>query len=172
VRKLALLFSIVALPLVLAAAATANSTHSTTFNFEVTIRISDVCAFPVDFHGEGWGRDTRYFDNSGTLVKEIFTPFGGAIVGSAINVQTGKSLSSEGATNTEIAIFTFNPDGSIASFRESGLFLRFNVPGGGAILLVVGHVVHAPDGSLTFVAGRQDLIEGNTADFCNYLASP
>ena len=171
-RKLATLLPILALALAATATAGASSTESTTFSFDVTIHFTDVCSFPVDLHGEGSGRDTRFFDNSGTLVKEIFTPLQpAAITGGVTNVQTGKTLSSRGAPNTEIAIFTFNPDGSVKSFKESGLFLKFNVPGAGAILLVVGHVVHAPDGSNTFVAGRQDLID-NTDAFCTYLGSP
>ena len=173
-RKLALLLSIIALPLVLTAMAAANS-QTMTF---VTLHETDpfpaataACGFPINLREDGSFKVTDFFDNSGALSKEIVTNFGGPFTVTAINPANGKSVTTQ--SETEVTIATFNPDGSLASFQDSGVLFIFNVQGLGNILQAVGHRVFDPQtGVPIFIAGPHDFHDQNTDAFCSYMADP
>ena len=93
-RKLALLLSIIALPLPLTATAAANTTQTTVVTIHDTSdfgEATEACGFPVDIRVDGSFKITDYFDNSGTLFKEIITIFRGPSTATAINPANGKS---------------------------------------------------------------------------------
>jgi hypothetical protein len=173
-HRLALLLSIMALPLILTAMATANSQTMTI----VTLHETDpfpaataACGFPIDLREDGSFKVTDFFDNSGTLFKEIVTAFGGPFTVTAINPANGKSTTTQ--SETEVTIATFNPDGSLASFQDSGVIFNFHVQGQGTILQAIGHRVFDPQtGVPIFIAGPHDFHDQNTAAFCSYMADP
>jgi len=171
-RRLALLLSIIALPLVLTATAAANTTQTQVVTIHDTFPFgdaTDACGFAVNVRIDGSFKVTDYFDNSGTLLKEIVNNFGGPFTLTAINPANGKSTTTQ--SQTVVAINTFNPDGSLASTSNSGLIYNFVVPGLGTILQMTGRLVFVND-DIVFEAGQFDFINGNTAAFCSYLADP
>lgn len=171
-RKLALLVSIIALPLAVTATAAANTTQTQVVTIHDTFDFgdaTDACGFAVDIRVDGSFKITDYFDNSGTLFKEIVNNFGGPFTLAAINPANGKSTTTQ--SQTIVAITKFNPDGSVSSSSGSGLTYNFVVPGLGTILHSTGRVVFEND-ELVFEAGPHAFEDGNTATFCNYLADP
>lgn len=172
-RKLALLLSIIALPLAFTATAAANSIQRQVVTDHVTVPFgdaTDACGFPIDARIDGSFKITDFFDNSGTLLKEIVNNFGGPFTLSAINPANGKSTTTQ--SQTVVGITTFNPDGSVKSTSNNGLIYNFVVPGLGTILQMTGRLVFDSNGELVFQAGQFDFINGNTAAFCSYMADP
>jgi hypothetical protein len=172
-RRLALLLIIVAAPLALTATAAANTTQTEVVTVHDTFdfgEAAEACGFPIDIRVDGSFKITDYFDNSGTLSKEILTPVGGPFTVTAINPANGKSTTTQ--SQTVVGITTFNPDGSVASTSNSGLIYNFVAPGHGTILQMIGRLVFDSNGELVFTAGHFDFIDGNTATFCNYMADP
>jgi hypothetical protein len=109
VRRLALLLSIVALPLALASTASANTTQTQVVTVHDTFdfgEATDACGFPVDIRVDGSFKITDYFDNSGTPLKEVVTNFGGPFTLTAINPANGKSTTT--LSQTVVAITKFN----------------------------------------------------------------
>jgi hypothetical protein len=172
-RKLALLLSIIALPLALTATAAANTTQTQVVTVHDAFdfgEATEACGFPVDIRVDGSFKITDYFDNSGTLFKEILTQFRGPFTVTAINPANGKSTTTQ--SQSFVTIVQFNPDGSVASASNSGPIYNFVVPGLGTILQSTGRLVFDSNSDIVFQAGPQDFDDGNTAAFCNYLADP
>lgn len=172
-RRLALLLIIVAVPLAVTATAAANSTQTEVVTIHDTFEFgdaTDACGFPVDIRVDGSFKVTDYFDNSGTLLKEIITIFRGPFTVTAINPANGKSTTTQ--SQSFVSITHFNPDGSVASASNSGVIYNFVVPGLGTILHSTGRLVFDSNFDLVFEAGPHDFENGNTAAFCNYLAGP
>src|SRR5262245_12138231 len=170
-RKLALLLSIIAVPLAFTATAAANSTQTEIVTEHVTIpfdQATAACGFPVDQRIDGSFKVVSFFDNDGTLLKTIATNFGGPFTVTATNPATGKRATAQSQTLVEIV--TFNPDGSVASDSANGLRFNFVVPGLGVILKATGRVVFDGEGNLIFEAGPHAFLDGDTAAFCDYLA--
>lgn len=167
-RRVALLLSILALPLAVTATAAANTTQTEV----VTVHQTDpfpACSFPLELRVDGSFKVTSYFDNSGTLLKGIVTNFRGPLTLTATNPANGKSTTTQ--SQTFVDFVTFNPDGSVASESLNGLIYNFVAPGLGTILHSTGRLVFA-NGTLIFEAGPHAFIDQNTAAFCNYMADP
>jgi hypothetical protein len=172
-QRLALLLCLVALPLAIAATAAANSTQSQIVTFHETNPFGPAtvaCGFPIDLRTDGSFEITDYYDNSGTLFKEIVHNHGGPFTVTAINPANGKSTTTRSQTVVEITYF--NPDGSIVSESGSGLSFNFHVAGLGTILQVTGRLVRDGDGNVVFEAGPHDFHDQNTDAFCSYMADP
>ena len=169
-RKLALLLSIIALPLALTATAAANTVQTEVVTIHDTFDFGDAteaCGFPVDIRVDGSFKITDYFDNSGTPLKEIVTNFRGPFKLTAINPANDKSTTTQ--SQTFVSITTFNPDGSV-SVSSNALIYNFVVPGLGTILQSTGRLVFDSNFDLVFEAGPHAFEDENTAAFCNYLA--
>jgi hypothetical protein len=161
------------LPLAVTATAAANSTQSQIVTFHETnpfVGATNACGFPIDLRTDGSFEITDYFDNSGTLFKEILHNHGGPFTVTAINPANGKSTTTQSQTVVEISYF--NPDGSIASFSASGLTWSFHVDGLGTILQATGRIVFDANFNIVFEAGPHDFADQNTAEFCSYMADP
>lgn len=170
-RKLALLLSIIALPLALTATAAANTTQTEVVTIHDAFdfgEATEACGFPVDIRVDGSFKITDYFDNSGTLFKEIVTIFRGPFTVTAINPANGKSTTTQ--SQSFVSIVQFNPDGSVASASNSGPIYNFVVPGLGTILQSTGRLVFDSNSDIVFQAGPHDFDDGSSAAFCNYLA--
>jgi len=169
--KLALLLIVVTLPLAVAATAAANSTQSVVITEHQTdpfVPATNACGFPIDLRTDGSFEITDYYDNSGTLFKEIEHNVYGPFTLTAINPANGKSATTQ--SETEVIITTFNPDGSVASESVTGVVGTFIVPGLGPILQGTGRLVFDGDGNLVFEAGPHAFRDRNTAAFCSYMA--
>jgi hypothetical protein len=171
--KLALLLIAVALPLAVTAMAAANSTQSqvvTEHQTDPFVAATNACGFPIDLRTDGSFEITHYYDNSGTLFKENVHNTGGPFTVTAVNPANGKSTTTE--SESEVIIRMFNPDGSLASERVTGVVYSFVVSGLGTILQGVGRLVFDGDGNLAFEAGPHDFRDHNTEAFCSYMADP
>jgi hypothetical protein len=125
-RGLALLLIIIAVPLAVAGTAAANSTQTTVVTIHDTSdfgEATEACGFPVDLRVDGSFKITDYFDNSGTLFKEIITIFRVSSTATAINPANGKSTTTQ--SQSFVTIVQFNPDGSVASASNSGPIYNF-----------------------------------------------
>jgi len=170
-RKLALILSIIAIPLIIVATATANTQTSTLVTVHDThpwAPATNACGFPINLSEDGTFEVTDYFDNSGTLVREIIHNHGGPFTLTATNPANNRSTTSQSETLVEIT--NFNPDGSIASVEDNGLISNFTAPGHGTILHGTGRLVFDGDGNLIFEAGPHAFRDQNTEAFCNYMA--
>jgi len=129
------------------------------------------CAFPLVEQITGTVRDTLYFDQNGMVIREFISPqFQGALTVTWTNPETGKSLSSYEASSL---IIYYNPDGSFHKLMNQGLTFMVTVPGMGQPLLAdVGRIMIERGQGITFEAGVHQELNGDTAAFCDYLASP
>jgi hypothetical protein len=171
VHKLAVLLSIIALPLAVTATAAANTVQTEVVTIHDTFVFgdaTDACGFPVDIRVDGSFKIMDYFDNSGTLLKETVNNFGGPFTLAAINPANQKSTTTQ--SQTVVSITRFNADGSVASSSNSGLIYNFVAPGLGTILHSTGRLVFDSNFDLIFEAGPHGFEDQNTAAFCNYLA--
>jgi hypothetical protein len=161
------------LPLVVAAAVAgfvaASAAARTTVTFvpvDVSFTDTGLCGFQIDVTDVGTFHVTDFFDQSGTLIKEISA---GPTVLTVTNPANRKVATS---TQTFAQTIVFNPDGSISSVTQSGLILNFHMRGVGSISMDVGTVRFDADGNVVFVGGPHDFLEGDLAGFCNALADP
>ncbi|MGE5073038.1 MAG: hypothetical protein ACM3MF_06390 [Anaerolineae bacterium] len=157
-------------------------THSTVLAGSPTIPITYIlsadgtfindfdCSFPLIEEVSGSIRDTLFFDQSGNLTREFLSPqFQGALTVTWTNPATGTSLSSFEASSL---IIYYNPDGSFRKIMNQGLTFMVTVPGAGSPLLAdVGRIVIERGQGVTFEAGPHMEFNGDTAAFCEYLAS-
>lgn len=170
--KLALLLIVLALPMTAAATAGANSTQSQIVTENETnpfVPATNACGYPIDLRTDGSFEITDYYDNSGTLLREIVHNHGGPFTVTAINPANMRSTTTQSQSVVEKT--DFNPDGSIASDSFSGLSFNFHVAGLGNILQVTGRLVFDANG-LVFEAGPHDFRDQNTDAFCSYMAGP
>jgi hypothetical protein len=129
-RKLALLLATVALPLALAATATANAPVTTIIAADgvphLSPRFSNICGFPIYRTDTGTFKEMDFYDSSGTLLKQEFRSSGGYSV-TLTNPVTGKATTTQSVAWQETCLY--NSDGSLASFRRSGVAWNFTAPG-------------------------------------------
>jgi hypothetical protein len=93
---------------------------------------------------------TDVYDDEGTLYKTTLRPGRGlyhyivSAHGTTLSTTSGYSVT-----------LTYNPDGSIATYRETGMVFSFTIPGeGGVLLLHAGHLVlDLNTDEVTFEAG-------------------
>jgi len=162
-----------ALPLAMAATATANSTQSlvvTKHETDPFVPATNTCGFPIDLRTDGSFEITHYYDNSGTLYKEIDHNIHGPFTLTAINPANGKSTTTR--SESEVVITMFDPDGSIASQSVTGVIYSFVASGFGVILQGNGLLVFDSDGNAAFEAGPHDFRDHNADAFCSYMADP
>lgn len=141
----------------------------------VIIRVDDTfindfdCAFPLVEHVSGAYRDTLFFDQNGSLIREYLSPqFQGMLAVTWTNPENSKTLSSHEASTI---IVYYNPDGSFQKLMNQGLTFMLTVPGAGQPLLMdVGRIVIERGKGINFEAGVHQELNGDTAVFCNYLA--
>ena len=128
------------------------------------------CSFPLLEQVQGAYRDTFFFDQNGSLVREFLSPqFQGALRITWTNPVTGKSLESHEASTI---IVYYNPDGSFKKLMNQGLTFMVTVPGvGNPVLMDVGRIVIERGQGITFYSGNHQELIGDTASFCDYLAS-
>src|SRR5262245_23547220 len=147
-RKPKLVLAILAAPLVLAAIAGANTIQRETQPFDETIvnvRLTQACGSQITERNVGTDEIADYFDNNGVLLKEIDQD---TATTTLTNTANGKSVSSN---HHATSITTYNPDGSVESTANTGLFFNFVVPGLGEIYHALGRRVLDGDGSLIFI---------------------
>jgi hypothetical protein len=170
-KALTIIVGMLALTLALTASAAANSTQSVIVTEHETDPFgaaTNACGFPIDLRTDGSFEITDYYDNNGTLLKEIDHPYGGPFTLTAINPANGRSTTTQAQTFVEITYF--NPDGSVASYSDNGLIYQFIVPGLGTILHATGRLVLDADFNLIFEAGPHAFRDHDTAAFCSYMA--
>jgi hypothetical protein len=169
-RRIAILVALVALLALGGGALTAPPAWALTQQSQVvhvddSFSVSGICSFPIDVRfGPGDMRVSLFFDANGTLVKEVDSNFGGPFP---------TSISGNGVTLTSVATFahliTFNPDGSVATLRDSGIDFIFTVPGQGAVVVQTGTVVFDKDFNILFEGGPHPFNHGDFGALCAAL---
>src|SRR6266567_1174012 len=103
-----------------------------------------------------------FTDNAGTPIRQVIHVH---FVGTLTNTSTGKSIPDEGnqIVTTDLTTGTTIVDGRIRVDTA---------PGEGVILAQVGRIVRDAQGNVLFLAGENDLVSGNVADFCAYMRAP
>jgi hypothetical protein len=132
-----------------AMSASANTVTSSWVHDNDTVTVRDWCNFPIRLTLVGVYKRTDFFDDDGTLFKTTLRP-GGGLYRYIVSAH-GTSLST---TSGFSETYTYNPDGSIATLRDTGMVFSFSVPGEGVVLLVAGHfVLDLNTDEVTFEAG-------------------
>jgi hypothetical protein len=118
---------------------------------------TETCGFPITFVFQSRIVDTRYFDSSGTLVRERFF------------VKQPSLDTAKGTTLHENDVFSDVIDYRTGKEWLVGATFKITAPGHGHVLLQAGKAVFDFDGNLLFVAGPHPLLEAGDplAAFCN-----
>jgi hypothetical protein len=169
-RRLALLLSIIAVPLALAPSAGANTIQTTVTQVDFQVADTSMCGFQLDFRLVGTFKETFFFDQDGTLLKEIVTVTRGGVTATLTNPANGKIATTQ--SQAFQVIVTFNPDGSVKTITRNGPQSNFVLPGAGNIFADVGRVVFDADGNIVFEAGPHEFLHGDVASLCAAMADP
>jgi len=140
--------------------AAANTQVRNVFHIDYTATDSELCGFDVTSHFVGWVTSTDYYDNSGFLYKTISKGRPGPFRGTA--TAKGTTLISQSVSFSET--ITYNPDGSIKTVTDNGVYNRYNAPGSGIVWLDTGHLIVDGDFNVVFVAGPRQ--HGDFTAFC------
>jgi hypothetical protein len=168
-RRLALLLSIIAVPLALAPSAGANTIQTIVSQIDEREAVT-VCGFQLDYRLVGTFKDTFFFDQDGTLLKQIETVTRGGVTLTLTNPANGKIATTQ--SQAFQAIIIFNPDGSVKTITRNGPAFNFVLPGAGNIFADVGRVVFDANGNIIFEAGPHEFLHGDVASLCAAMADP
>ena len=140
--------------------ASANTQVRTAFYVDDTVVDSELCTFDVTSRFVGWVTSTDYYDNSGFLYKTISKGRPGPFRVTA--TAKGITLITQNVSFSET--ITYNPDGSIKTVTDNGVYNRFNAPRRGIVWLDTGHLIVDGDFNVVFVAGPRQ--NGDFRAFC------
>jgi hypothetical protein len=144
--------------------AAANVQVKTVNEVDLTYVDSDVCAFDVTVHLDGFYKNVDYYDNSGFLYKTIDTVGGG---GPFTVTYTANDTTLTQQSEAFSAVITYNTDGSANTYTQRGPFDTFTTPGGGIVLLDTGIVRFAePEEIVLFAGGPHEAVNGEFDEFC------
>jgi hypothetical protein len=151
-----------AVVIALASSATAAPPETTRDTFSGTAPFAECEGFDIIVNFTVTVQDTRFFDNSGTLVRQQVHMRG---TGELVNTVTGET---ETGSSPNMIIYDYRA----GTFTSVGLTAHNNVPGEGIVALEAGRIVFpgfdefgAPIGEPIFVAGPHE-----EADWCSILA--
>ncbi len=150
--------ALLALPLVLAPAASAVAAQPEHYTFAVDetslSRTSEDCGFEILVHVEGFIRVVDFLDGDGGQLRTLVTyP---SLTYTFTNAATGESVTSRSPDPEHI---TWHPDGSL-TISVTGLVMHWTVPGEGVLAAQSGRftieVDADGDGAETEPVGRHD----------------
>jgi len=141
----------------------ANMQVRTVIHVDDTSVDSGVCAFDVTFHSYGSFKSVDYYDNSGFLFKTIETVGGGGPF-TVTATANGTTLTMQNESFSFVT--TYNPDGSVDTFTQRGVFDKFTTLGGGIVLLDTGTVTFDSEFNVLFAAGPHQAVNGEFDAFC------
>ena len=144
--------------LVPARAALAAPPEMVTFHFDRTETDSRLCGFPIEAHDEGNVRLAFHFDRKGQIEW--------------VNVTTSAYRITLTNPENGISLWTPSPEHIIETAYDttnSGLVIRFVLPGAGLLTLDAGRVNFDNGGDVT-VNGPHMLLEGDVEALCDALA--
>jgi hypothetical protein len=151
---LAFVLSLVVGVFATAASATQPRRRSYTATFDAVRR--DLCSFPVRVHEDAVITDTRYFDESGDVVRRVFPATFNGTASHAGNVVLERETVNQTVTS-DLAVITV------------GLNWHFKLPSGRTVVIDAGRLVYDADGNLTFEAGRHQFVDREVRAFCAAL---
>ena len=143
--------------------AVANTQVKSVIHVDETDVDSGTCAFDITFHQYGFFKNLDYYDNSGTPYKTIDTVGGGGPF-TVTATAHGTTLTMQNESFSFVT--TYNPDGSVDTFTQRGVFDKFTTPGGGIVLLDTGAVTWDSEFNVLFAAGPHQAVNGEFAAFC------
>jgi hypothetical protein len=142
----------------LAQAALAVPPQMHTFHFDRTFTDTSMCGFPIEAHDEGDVRIAFHFDQEGDIRW--------------VNVTTSRYRITLTNLENGVSLWTPSPEHIIETAFDttnSGLVVRFVLPGVGLLTLDAGLVNFENDGDVT-VSGPHMLLEGDVEALCAALA--
>ena len=140
--------------------ASANTQVRNVFHIDDAVIDSELCGFDVTSRFVGWVTSTDYYDNSGFRYKTISKGRPGPFRVPPRRREP-RSLSQNGSFSETV---TYNPDGSIKTLTDNGVYNRFTAPGRGIVWLDTGHLIVDGDFNVLFVAGPRQ--NGDFSAFC------
>src|SRR6476469_3182104 len=143
-----------------APAAAANTQVRNVFHIDDAAVDSELCGFDVTFRFVGSVTSTDYYNNNGLLIKTIAKGRPGPFRVTA--TAKGTTLTQQNSSFTEVV--TYNPDGSVHTRTDTGLYNKFTAPGRGIVWLDAGRVVVDGDFNILFESGPHQ--NGDFAAFC------
>lgn len=97
-----------------------------------------------------------------SLYKTLETAGGGALTVTA--TANGNTLTMQ--SQSYLATYSYNADGSVNTVTLSGPVWKFTAPGGGIVYLDTGRVTFDSDGNIVFEAGPHQDLHGDVDAFC------
>jgi hypothetical protein len=147
--------------------ATAAVPTSTVLDVSSSFTNNFDCPFTLQEQVSGFVKDTQYFDQSGTILKEVLTAqYQGPVTVTWTNNASGVTLASHEADPLTI----YYTNGRFSSLSSRGLTFHVSIPGFGTVLLDVGQIVIMRGQGITLQAGQHQELEGDTAAFCAALS--
>jgi hypothetical protein len=131
---------------------------------------SSICGFPLQVDLNGSFTVTSFTDANGTVRKVIITAYGGRFTATFTNAATGKTVTTR--NQTDVVIETFDAEGNLLTHTDNGIVFLFTVPGEGVLSIDAGHLLLDSDFNVILEGGPHDIFAGDTAELCNYLATP
>jgi hypothetical protein len=118
--------------------------------------------FPMTARYAGTIHEAFHYDQAGnpTFTSQTFVHF---------TVTFTDLLNGNTLTTSEPGLAHYIPDFNGTGYF-SGIFYLITVPGQGPVLLDVGRLIFAPDGTITFEAGPHQYYNGDVQAFCSALA--
>ena len=150
-----------AVPLAFAAAASADTPTSVQETLHRSIPTFATCpGFTVRGEFDVTRTVVTFYDGSGVAIRRVFHVH---FTGTLSNSVTGKSLADEGnqVVTQDLVAGTTTIVGRQRMDTEPGL---------GVVFADAGRVIRDPSGAPIFLAGQHDLLEGEIASLCNFLA--
>ncbi|HSK26430.1 MAG TPA: hypothetical protein VK894_05915 [Jiangellales bacterium] len=152
--------AIAALVTSLLAVIPAEAARPVTYTEEFSDVFTDTesCEFDVEVSFAGTLRITEFYDGTGNLVRV-------QIKGEDHGTATANGKTASGRDNW---LETFDAGTGTSTIR--GLYIRFNIPGHGVVLLDVGYAEFDGDGVLVQLSGPHQAFEGDFEALCAALA--
>jgi hypothetical protein len=116
---------------------------------------NDTCGFPITVDASFSADVQFYYDRDGTLDHSIN------------HIQLRGTDTANQVTLLEQADFTHTYDFTTGINGDLGLLGQVRLPGGGVISFDAGRILSDDYGNPTFVAGRHELMSGNSTAYCD-----
>ena len=129
-----------------------------TFQFDRTFTDTRMCGFPIEAHDKGTVRIAFHFDQDGAIQW--------------VNVTTSRYRITLTNPENGVSLWTPSPEHILETAYDTtntGLVIRFVLPGAGLLALDAGRVVFENDGGVSFT-GPHMLLEGDVEELCAALA--
>jgi hypothetical protein len=155
------LVAILAVAMLAAGPASANTVRRHIVHVNETYVDSDTCSFDITVHASGTFLVAKFFDNSGSLYKQVFEAHGQFTL-----TWTAKGTTLTMQNQAFNVTLLFDSNGRVETATYNGPVFVVTAPGSGVVLLDAGRVVFDRKGNILFEAGPKQELHGDVDAFC------